>query len=799
MIARFHAAIVRFRRRFSRSEWAIRRLGLSVVQHAGEKPGLLLIQIDGLSRSRLTEAVNRGYMPFVKRLLTRHHYQMRPFYSGLPSTTPAVQGELHYGVKTAVPAFAYWDREDHRLVKMYWPEQAKKIEARCAAKGEGLLRGGSSWSNIYTGGAEPLESHFCLAGHSPGDLWRNGKVRSMLVFAAVQLSAVLRILALLAMESFIGFGAACRGILQGQNPLLEFGMILSRSFVGVGAREIITLGAKIDVTRGLPIIHANFVGYDEHAHRRGPRSLFALWALRGIDRAIHAIAVEAMRSSRRDYSLWIFSDHGQERARPYNSVHPEALAKVLFGAGRTASTKISTPRGPLSTWRTEKKTRGIPDNASHFWEDENYAFAGLGPVGHLYLKKSASQAERRLLAARLVAEGGVPGVLVKGEAESIVWIRAKGEVAVPDGVASVLPHAEDYRQEIANDLADLARHPDAGDIVLLGWSPDEENLSFAHENGSHAGPGPEETGAFLLVPSFSPQFNHSRLVRPAMLREAALQLLGRIPPVPPVATSETPPVIRVATYNAHGCLGLDGRTSPRRIARVLQELGPDIVALQEVDLGRRRSRLEDQASLIAGELGLHLTFCPTVTLNEEHYGHALLTRWPAEVVNRSRLPMSHRRFLREHRSALWVKVAHPLRPFHVIATHLGLSPSERMSQVDALLGENWLGRIPAGEPVLLCGDLNCTPRSRPYRRLRERLGDTLPEGLGISTFTSILPLLRLDHVLGSDHFSTRAGFTSRSDLAQVASDHLPLLVELELASASHATPGPHPVSSLQCT
>jgi endonuclease/exonuclease/phosphatase family metal-dependent hydrolase len=73
---------------------------------------------------------------------------------------------------------------------------------------------------------------------------------------------------------------------------------------------------------------------------------------------------------------------------------------------------------------------------------------------------------------------------------------------------------------------------------------------------------------------------------------------------------------------------MDGRVSPRRIARVIKAQQLDVVALQELDLGRRRSRAEDQAAIIARELGMHVVFCPTVTRGEEHYGHALLSRHP---------------------------------------------------------------------------------------------------------------------------------------------------------------------------
>ena len=59
----------------------------------------------------------------------------------------------------------------------------------------------------------------------------------------------------------------------------------------------------------------------------------------------------------------------------------------------------------------------------------------------------------------------------------------------------------------------------------------------------------------------------------------------------------------------------------------------------------------------------------------------------------------------------------------MITTHLGLGPRERVLQVRALLGEDWIGGIPAHEPVLLCGDFNALPGSAPYKLAAAKLRD----------------------------------------------------------------------------
>ena len=244
------------------------------------------------------------------------------------------------------------------------------------------------------------------------------------------------------------------------------------------------------------------------------------------------------------------------------------------------------------------------------------------------------------------------------------------------------------------------------------------------------------------------------------------------------------------TYNVHGCGGMDGRVSPRRVARVIRGLMPDIVALQEVDFGRRRSRAEDQAAIIARELGMHAVFCPTVTRGDEHYGHALLSRYPIEVVKRARLPHDASSWWQEPRSAIWARINAGGHTVNVITTHLGLGPRERMLQVKELMSEEWIGGIPREEPVIVCGDFNALPGSVPYKLAAAKLRDVQFPGKGhrpLGTFSSLQPLVRLDHIFVSPHFERQRVRVIRNDLTRVASDHLPLVADLRIVSASADT------------
>ncbi|WP_262027784.1 endonuclease/exonuclease/phosphatase family protein [Microvirga sp. Mcv34] len=241
---------------------------------------------------------------------------------------------------------------------------------------------------------------------------------------------------------------------------------------------------------------------------------------------------------------------------------------------------------------------------------------------------------------------------------------------------------------------------------------------------------------------------------------------------------------RILTYNVHRCIGTDGRLSPTRIADVIAACEPDVVALQELDVGRLRTGGIDQAHAIAQALGMHVHFHASLKVLEEEYGNAILTHRPSRLMKAAALPGWARKPGLEPRGGIWACVQIGGIDVQVINTHLGLRRHERLAQVDALLGPQWLGHPSCREPVILVGDLNATPSSRAYRRLASHLWDAqaqAPLPRPKATFPSRLPVLRIDHAFVSRSVRVLRVETVRTPLARVASDHLPLLVEFQVA------------------
>lgn len=240
--------------------------------------------------------------------------------------------------------------------------------------------------------------------------------------------------------------------------------------------------------------------------------------------------------------------------------------------------------------------------------------------------------------------------------------------------------------------------------------------------------------------------------------------------------------VRILTFNVHGCVGLDFRQSEERIARRIAELAPDLVALQELDLGRARSAGRDQASLIARHLSFESHFHPAMRWKDERYGNAILSRWPIRLRRAAALPSEHAVLFRESRAALWLEISTPAGPLQVINTHLGVGRRERREQTQALVGPDWLGAIPTDTPTLLTGDFNSLPGSEPIALLGRSLVDLVKKNRGrhLRTFPAFWPLLTLDHVFGNARIDV-TNIDVPSDWPHaLVSDHLPLIVDFEI-------------------
>lgn len=240
---------------------------------------------------------------------------------------------------------------------------------------------------------------------------------------------------------------------------------------------------------------------------------------------------------------------------------------------------------------------------------------------------------------------------------------------------------------------------------------------------------------------------------------------------------------RLLTYNVHRCVGTDRQLDVARIANVISDEKPDIVCLQELDVGRARTNGVDQASELAALLGMGSRFHPAMVVEGEEYGDAILTHLPEQLIKADSLPSVRGIPGLEPRGALWTQIDLGDAKINLINTHLGLVPREQRSQAQALSGNDWLGACEG--PTILTGDFNATSITRPYAMLTQKLRDA-QKVLGLKpslkTFPSSFAAIRIDHFFITPHIRVKSIHTPTTPLARVASDHLPLVMDFEVVA-----------------
>lgn len=195
-------------------------------------------------------------------------------------------------------------------------------------------------------------------------------------------------------------------------------------------------------------------------------------------------------------------------------------------------------------------------------------------------------------------------------------------------------------------------------------------------------------------------------------------------------------------------------------------LRPDLLALQEVDVGVPRSGRVDQARTVADALGMQVVFGRAARVGGiGRYGNALLATGPISEVEVLALPKARRRH--EPRAAVLATVDIGGAVLSVCATHLSIHRPEVHDQLDAALVA--LDRRKGMR--LLVGDLNLLPEE--VAPAVGRHGLVLAPS-GQPTFPNHRPRLRIDHVAATPDLRVVA-----VDVVPTpSSDHCALVVEL---------------------
>jgi endonuclease/exonuclease/phosphatase family metal-dependent hydrolase len=278
----------------------------------------------------------------------------------------------------------------------------------------------------------------------------------------------------------------------------------------------------------------------------------------------------------------------------------------------------------------------------------------------------------------------------------------------------------------------------------------------------------------------------SRFGLPHVLAALLATLLAATTVATPAATASEASAgaslreLRVATFNIHHGVGIDGVLDLARIAATIERTGAEVVGLQEVDRHwSERSNFVDQATWLADVLDMDLAFGANLDLDppaagapRRQFGTAILSAHRIRATTNTLLP---RPLGGEQRGLLEALIKVRGIPVRVFNTHL-----QHDSQVERLAQVARIREVLATteESVVLLGDLNATPDTPEIAGLTDRLVDAwVTAGVGDGfTFDAATPHARIDYVMSSDNVVARTAAVVTTD----AADHLPVVVDLAL-------------------
>jgi len=237
--------------------------------------------------------------------------------------------------------------------------------------------------------------------------------------------------------------------------------------------------------------------------------------------------------------------------------------------------------------------------------------------------------------------------------------------------------------------------------------------------------------------------------------------------------------LTVMSYNIKHASGMDTVVNINRIADVIKKIHPDLVALQEVDNGVKRSYRTDEPAALADLTGTYSLFSQNIPFQGGQYGNAILSRDSVRVWQNVHLPSLYRG---EQRGVLVSTIPNEIAPVTFLATHLDYreANAERLLSITVIDSLADASKTPF---VIAAGDFNDTPESEVITKMRKnfRWANQCSEQDTVLTFPADFPDRQIDYIF----YRARKGYSIQCLSFQVlnepvASDHRPIVAKLIL-------------------
>jgi uncharacterized membrane protein YvlD (DUF360 family) len=494
-------------------------------------PGVVVIQIDGLSAPLARWAVRAGNLPTLSRWIRSGNHVLTEWHAELPATTPASQAGLLHGASDEVPAFRWWEKDPGRLVVTNRPGDSALVESRLS-NGRGLLADdGVGLSNMFSGDAPTsmLTMSRLTAGRA------RGPTRSLSAYF-VNPFGFTRSLVLTVAEMVKELYQGHRQRVRRIEPRVRRGAsyVFLRGVTNVLLRELNTYLVAVHMRRGAASIYCDFVDYDEIAHHAGPARPESLASLEGIDNVLGTLE-QIARAAPRPYRFVVLSDHGQSQGATFvqrfglrledlvrQLMHTEADGvtatheREQWGRINTLLAEL-TAEGGIAGRVTSRIQRGRPSEEDSGDADRqsdaelpDLVVVASGNLGLIYFPHIS----RRLtledidelhpgLLAGLASHQGIGFVMVRSRVHGPLVLGADGTRRLCDDHVNGTDPLAHFGQHAAADLRRYDGLPHVADVLVnsrIDVSTGEV-AAFEELVGCHGGLGGWQSRAVLVHPA----------------------------------------------------------------------------------------------------------------------------------------------------------------------------------------------------------------------------------------------------------------------------------------------------------
>ena len=476
-------------------------------------PGLIIVEIDGLSYDVLKEAIDKGLMPKIKSMIDDGTHTLRKWETDLSSQTGASQAGILHGNNTDITAFRWIEKQNNnQMMQCSGVSKVKTLEERIS-DGNGLLvDNGASRSNLFSGDTDNVIFTF-------SKILNLRKLYNRAWFSVFSNpSNFARIVLLFIAEMILEIISQIKHRVLNIRPRIKRGIayIIVRAVTNVFLREINTSTLVGDMLVGdIDVAYSTYLGYDEIAHHSGVRDEDSWFALKGMDKQIRRL-VTATKYTPRDYQFVIQSDHGQTNGATFKQRYGESFedfVKTLLPKDMKMFAKMSSNEDhyaesfiPL----TKNNDDLIDEKEMKDMGDSEVIVLASGNLAMIYL----TQWNYRLTYEEIneFLPNLIPGIINNKYIGFIVVNSSEhGDLAIgkngtyyldTDRIEGENP-LEGFGKNIAGHIKRNVSFKYTPDILVNSFYDAEKDEVCAFEElvGSHGGAGGSQSEPFILYPS----------------------------------------------------------------------------------------------------------------------------------------------------------------------------------------------------------------------------------------------------------------------------------------------------------